>query len=58
MTRCTVAADTQKIIPTDVSFTDARAIASHRVSVIGASGAHNSAGGHIHCHQVQITGEG
>ena len=58
MTRCTVAADTQKIIPTDVSFTDARAIASHRVSVIGASGAHNAAGGHIHCHQVQITGEG
>ena len=48
MTRCTVAADTQKIIPTSVSWTDARAIASHRVSVIGASGAHNAAGGHIH----------
>ena len=58
MTRCTVAADTQKIIESDVSFTDARAIASHRVSVIGASGAHNAGGGHIHCHQVQITGEG
>ena len=58
MTRCTVAADTQKIIPTSVSWTDARAIASHRVSVIGASGAHNAGGGHIHCHQVQITGEG
>ena len=55
---CVVAADTQKIIESDVSFTDARAIASHRVSVIGASGAHNAAGGHIHCHQVQITGEG
>ena len=58
MTQCTVAADTQKIIESDVSFTDARAIASHRVSVIGASGAHNLASGHIHCHQVQITGEG
>ena len=57
-TSCVVSADTQKIIVGDVSFTDARAIASHRVSVIGASGAHNAAGGHIHCHQVQITGEG
>ena len=58
MEKCTVAADTQKIIIGDVNWHDARAIASHRVSVIGASGAHNAAGGHIHCHQVQITGEG
>ena len=58
MEKCPVAADTQKIIIGDVNWNDARAIASHRVSVIGASGAHNAAGGHIHCHQVQITGEG
>ena len=58
MTRCTVAADTRKCNASDGSYQDARAIASHRVSVIGASGAHNLAGGHIHCHQVQITGEG
>ena len=58
MEKCTVAADTQKIIIGDVNWNDARAIASHRVSVIGASGAHNLASGHIHCHQVQITGEG
>ena len=57
MERCTVAADTQKNIPTSVSWTDARAIASHRVSVIGASGAASQAGT-LHCHQVQITGEG
>ena len=58
MTRCTVAADTRKCNASDGSYQDARAIASHRVSVIGASGAHNLAGGHIHCHQVQITGDG
>ena len=58
MTSCTIAADTRKCTAADGDFTDARAIASHRVSVIGASGAHNAAGGHIHCHQVQITGEG
>ena len=57
MEKCTVAADTQKIIIGDVNWNDARAIASHRVSVIGASGAASQAGT-LHCHQVQITGEG
>ena len=58
MTRCTIAADTSKCTAADGDFSDARAIAAHKVSVIGASGAHNLAAGHIHCHQVQITGEG
>tara|TARA_R100000742_G_C4245340_1_gene64357 strand:- start:45 stop:626 length:582 start_codon:yes stop_codon:yes gene_type:complete len=55
MTQCTVAANSEKIIPADVDFADARAIASHRVAVIQAG---TNAGAHIHCHQVQITGEG
>ena len=53
MTRCTVAADTSKCTAADGDFSDARAIASNKVSIIGG----NTSGGALYVQQVQITGE-
>ena len=52
-TSCTIAADTRKCNASDGDFTDARAIASNKVSVLGA----NSSNGALYVQQVQITGE-
>ena len=54
MTRCTIAADTSKCTAADGDFSDARAIASNKVSIIGG----NTSGGALYVQQVQITGEG
>ena len=50
---CVIAADTRKCTAADGDFTDARAIASNKVSIIGG----NTGGGALYVQQVQITGE-
>ena len=52
-TSCTIAADTRKCNASDGDFSDARAIASNKVSVIGG----NTGGGALYVQQVQISGE-
>ena len=52
-TSCTIAADTRKCNASDGDFSDARAIASNKVSVIGG----NTSGGALYVQQVQISGE-
>ena len=50
---CVIAADTRKCTAADGDFTDARAIASNKVSIIGG----NTGGGALYVQQVQITGD-
>jgi hypothetical protein len=53
MTRCTIAADTRKCYADGANWSDARAIASNKVSIKGA----NSGNGALYVQQVQITGD-
>ena len=53
MTRCTIAADTRKCYAAGANWSDARAIASNKVSIIGG----NTGGGALYVQQVQISGE-
>ena len=53
MTRCTIAADTRKCYAAGADWSDATAIASNKVSIIGG----NTGGGALYVQQVQITGD-
>ena len=53
MERCTIAADTRKCYAAGADWSDATAIASNKVSIIGG----NTGGGALYVQQVQITGE-
>ena len=53
MERCTISADTRKCYADGANWSDARAIASNKVSIIGG----NTGGGALYVQQVQISGE-
>ena len=53
MSRCTIAADTRKCYAAGADWSDATAIASNKVSIIGG----NTGGGALYVQQVQITGD-